>query len=94
MQKGKDFFERLGERLDIPREALPGGFGLTLSGGSELVVRGCRRILRYEAEEICLSVGKTALTVRGKGLFCSAFGAGSVTVTGEIAAIYLSEVGK
>ena len=94
MQKRRDFFDRLGERLDMPREALPGSFGLTLSGGSELVVRGCRRILRYEAEEICLGVGKGALTVRGNRLFCSAFGAGSVTVTGEIAAIYLTEVEK
>ena len=32
MPKKRDFLARFGERLDIPREALPGGFGLTLSG--------------------------------------------------------------
>ena len=61
MRKKKELLARIGERLDIPREALPGGFGLTLSGQNELTVRGCRRILHYGEDCIRLSLGKTVL---------------------------------
>lgn len=84
MRKRKELLARLGERLDIPREALPGGFGLTLSGQSELTVRGCRRILHYGEDCIRLSLGKTVLSVMGERLLCTAFGGGTVTVGGHI----------
>ena len=92
MRQKKDLLARFGERLDIPREALPGGFGLTLSGENELTVRGCRRIVRYGVNEIVLGVGATALTVSGERLLCAAFGAGCVTVTGRIVSLTLGEV--
>lgn len=94
MRPKKDLLARFGERLDIPREALPGGFGVTLSGESELTVRGCRRIVRYGVTEIVLGVGKTTLAVRGERLLCAAFGAGCVTVTGRIVSLVLGEVEK
>ena len=92
MRAKKDLLARFGERLDIPREALPGGFGAMLAGENELTVRGCRRIIRYGVTEIALGVGKTALTVRGERLLCAAFGAGCVTVTGRIVSLALGEV--
>lgn len=94
MRQKKDLLARFGERLDIPREALPGGFGLTLSGENELTVRGCRRIVHYGGERIVLAVGKTALAVIGEHLLCAAFGAGCVTVTGKIVSITLGEAEK
>ncbi len=90
MRRGRDFMEALCEKLDIPREALPHGFALALSGERELTLWGCRRILSYSAEEIVLSVGVRTLHVTGKGLLCAAFGAGAVTVTGEIHALAFS----
>ena len=87
MRKKKELLARIGERLDIPREALPGGFGLTLSGQNELTVRGCRRILHYGEDCIRLSLGKTVLSVMGEGLLCTAFGGGTVTVGGHICGI-------
>ena len=48
MRQKKDFFSRVGERLGLPREGLPGGFSAFLSGAGEVTVRGCRKILRYE----------------------------------------------
>lgn len=91
MRDKKDFFTRLGEKLDIPREGLPGGFSVFLTGENEAVVRGCRKILCYEADLISLSVGKKTLLIRGSDLFCSAYGAGAVTVVGRISEISLGE---
>lgn len=92
MRRRKDLLTRFGETLDLPREALPGGFGLAMSGQNELTVRGCRRILQYEAERICFSLGKVALAVTGEQLICTAFSAGNVTVRGHIAAVTFEEM--
>ena len=94
MRQKKGFFSRFGEKLDIPRELLPGGFLLTLSGQRELTVEGCSGILAYERERISLRVSKTVLHVVGAGLLCVAFGAGSVTVRGEITGVYFEKEGK
>ena len=85
----RDFAARLAARLDIPRELLPGGFGLSLAGDRELTVRGCRRILSYEEARIALAVGGTVLTVTGAALYCSAFSGGAVTITGRITGLLL-----
>ncbi len=85
----RDFAARLAARLDIPRELLPGGFGLSLAGDSELTVRGCKRILSYGEARIALAVGDTVLTVTGAELYCSAFSGGAVTVTGRITGLLL-----
>ena len=91
MPKKGDFLTRFGERLDIPREALPGGFGVTLSGQNELVVRGCKKILSYGEEKIELALGWLKLVIEGEGLLCSAFGGGAVTVTGKVVVLRLEE---
>lgn len=84
MRRKKEFFTRFGQRLDIPREALPGGFGLSMSGQNELTVRGCRKILSYGADCILLSLGRVDLRVEGEELLCTVFEAGSVTVQGVV----------
>ena len=87
MRQKKAFLGRLGQHLDIPREALPGGFGLALSGQQQLTVRGCKKILAYGPECICLSLGTVSLSVLGSDLLCTVFEAGNVTVEGEIACL-------
>lgn len=95
MRGKKDFFTKLGEKLGLPREGLPGGFSAFFSGGNEVTVRGCRRILRYEAEIITLAVGKKReISVHGTGLICTAYNEETVTVTGDITALTLTETGK
>lgn len=93
MREKKNFFSRLSMRLGVPPEGLPGGFSAFLSGSSEVTVRGCRKILRYEPECITLSVGKQEISVQGKSLFCTAYSAETVTVSGDIAALILSPAG-
>ncbi len=92
MQKRGDFLTRFGSKLDIPREALPGSFGLTLAGQGELAVRGCKKILSYGERCISLRVGKTVLSIHGEGLLCTAFGSGCVTITGQVVSLVFGEV--
>lgn len=93
MRRGKNLFARMREKLDIPCEALPGGFSATLCGDGELTVRGCRKILVYSEGEILLALHKARLSVQGKGLLCTAFDAGCITVTGEIFSLSIMKGG-
>ena len=91
MQKKRDLLSRIGASLDIPREALPGGFGITMSGRCELCVRGGRKILSYGEENIRLLLGKTILSIKGEGLLCTVFAAENMTVCGKICAVEFEE---
>lgn len=85
MRKKPDFITRLGEKLDIPRAIFSGSFGCVVEGTRELTVRGCRKILSYDPAAILLAVGGgTRLLIEGEALLFRAFGAGSVTLSGEI----------
>lgn len=58
---------------------------IQLYGDHTLIAYGCRRILLYMQEEICLSRGKKAvLRILGEDLCCTCFSAGAVTVQGRI----------
>lgn len=93
MRQKSDLLARAMRYLDIPREALPGGFGITVSGQSSMTVRGCRRILHYSAERIRLLLGaRRALSVCGRGLVCTVFESGQATVEGLIETICFEEV--
>lgn len=95
MQQKRRFWQSLTQRLDIPREALPGGFGLTASGARSVTVSGCRRILAYGDACIRLAVGKReVLTVEGEGLLCTVFRAGSVTVEGRLSCLRFEREGR
>ena len=91
MREKGDFLSRLGERLDIPQEALPGGFALFLSGQRELTLQGSWRIICYERREIRLRLGKTALCIKGERLLCRSFSPGHVTICGWITALSFEE---
>ncbi len=91
MRRKKELLAGLSRRLDIPREAFPFGFGLSLSGQETLKVHGCCRILTYGEDRICLSLGKRVLAIEGKGLLCTAFEAGSVTVEGYVCTLSFEE---
>lgn len=57
---------------------------LVLRGETAAVVYGCKRILLYEKDRICLSLGNRQITLMGEDLICTSFTAGSVTVEGVI----------
>ncbi len=94
MRRKKELLAGLGRYLDLPTEAIPGGFGLSLSGREQLTVRGCREILIYTPAEIRLSLGRVALSVGGEGLLCTVLEAGNVTVEGLVCTLSFEPLKK
>ena len=84
MKEKKDLLERLGVHLDLPREALPRGFSVLLSGQGELCVQGRARILSYKEDEIVLLIEKKRMRVVGKQLFCASFERENVRIIGTV----------
>ncbi|MBQ9784531.1 MAG: YabP/YqfC family sporulation protein [Clostridia bacterium] len=60
---------------------------IVLRGEKTATVYGCRRILRYGRERVCLLQAKRRVCVSGEGLICTSFSAGTVTLEGRIAGV-------
>lgn len=74
-----------------------GGMGelVVLRGKRGATVYGCRRILQYSPIEIRLLLTGCAVSLEGESLYCTSFGAGTVTVEGKIQkAIYLPKTAE
>ena len=67
---------------------------LILRGDSRAIVYGCRRILQYAPERICLRVGKRKLFILGRGLICASFSGGAVTLAGRIDGVFFDNPEK
>ena len=70
--------------MGLPSDALLGEVRIEMRGRGLMLLGGCRRILKYSAEEICFKVKGFCVTVKGGGLVCTTFHAGNVTVEGDI----------
>ncbi len=93
MREKKDFLNRISAYLDLPPEALPGGFSVLLSGDRELCVLGRATIRSYTDEQILLRVGRRVLCVQGKGLFCAELTAGKLLINGTVTGVFLQKEG-
>lgn len=65
---------------------------ILLEGDRRLRVHGCRGILYYAPERICFSVGHRVLEASGRGMLCSSFSCGAVTVIGEFSSVRFLDV--
>ena len=92
MRRKQELAGRAMRYLDIPSEALPGGFSVLISGTGSLTVRGCRRILHYGSDCIRLRLAdRRVLCVCGAELVCTAFEAGLATIEGRLQGVSLEE---
>lgn len=64
-----------------------------LRGDHSAVLYGCGRILLYERERICFSMGCRSVSVFGNDLFCTVFSPAGVTVEGKIAGVCYCDAG-
>ncbi len=64
-----------------------------LYGNRRVVIRGCRKILSYAPEKICIALRRRRICLMGKELRFSSFAAGSAAVEGEICSIVLENRG-
>ena len=55
-----------------------------LRGQSDAAVYGCKKILLYSPQRICLGARKRMIILSGEGMICSSFSGGTVTVKGRI----------
>ncbi len=63
------------------------GYRMQINGNQEVVVEGCKGILQYEQEEICLNVGNGQIKVKGTNLSVPVLERHLVQVHGRIDAI-------
>ena len=67
---------------------------VVLRGKRGGTVYGCRKILQYSPIEIRLQLSGTVVSLEGQSLYCTSFGAGTVTVEGDVhRATYLPKNG-
>lgn len=84
------FWSRLYAKLDIPPDIINGIF-VELRGRTNVCIHGCREILLYTPEEVKFRLKGCVLSVRGKGLYCTAYHAGSAEIDGVINSVGFDE---
>lgn len=82
---------RGGIRSGYGDEILRYGSAAELRGRGELTVFGCRKILKYETDEIVLRVIDSRLSIRGVGLICTTYFAECIGISGRIDALEFSD---
>ena len=83
-KRREGFLATLANDYDIPPELLHGGCFIEMRGRNNVVVRGCRRIIKYSTERVVLKMCRYSLTVTGKRLACLTYFSGAVSVEGII----------
>lgn len=76
--------QRFCQALDITPDILPGGSYVEIRGRGNLLIRGCRRILKYSSEEIIIATCRDVFSVRGASLTCISYLAGAIGIEGRI----------
>ena len=61
---------------------------VVLHGMTGATVHGCKRIVYYSPSEICLQVASRRVALRGRGLYCASFSAGTVKVEGLLSGVF------
>ena len=83
--------QRLCASLDIAPDVLPHGSLVQIRDRGYVEVSGCGKILRYTREEICVTLHRGVLIVRGEGLLCSSFCKGELGIEGNIFCVSFEE---
>lgn len=63
---------------------IPQLYRMAWLGDHELQVDGCRGIIRYDTDAICLRVGGAVMNITGRSLTISAMTGGEMTIHGTI----------
>lgn len=57
---------------------------IQLTDNREMILDGCRRVIRYDENEICLELPTTGIEIVGMNLKMNNFSLGGVIIEGEI----------
>lgn len=91
MIKTGELLARMGQRLDLPPEALGREAQVLLSGNRQLTVDGHRGLRRYGSERIEVRTQHACVCVDGLDLRVSFMNAGRMVIRGRIRALTLEE---
>ncbi len=79
--------ERAERALQLPTGALTNGVRLEITDRKRAVVEGCKGIVTYEEDEICLATATGRVRFRGRGLCMTARMGEQAVVTGELCCV-------
>lgn len=82
--KREAFVAKLVGDYDVPPELLSGGCFVEIRGRNSIIVRGCRKIVKYSTENIVLKMKRDLIEITGKKLTCLTYFSGAVSVEGVI----------
>ena len=85
------FFGEMASALGFDEARLALGYNYIVYNGEAVSIEGVKRILRIDENETAFSVAGGVLYVSGKSLNVADICGGSVTVRGEIFAVYTSK---
>ena len=86
-QSSLGFGQKVCRALDITPDILPGGSYVEIRGRSNLLIRGCKKILKYSTDEIVIATRKDIFAVRGAALTCISYLAGAIGIEGRVDSI-------
>lgn len=73
--------------LELPVDLVAGMVHFEFSGNREVVIEGCRGVLEYDENIICLDTGKLKVRLMGRGLEIRNFTDHSVIIDGYISSV-------
>lgn len=89
MSKFKAIRHRLSERLELPEDVL-GSYRLQLFAG-HVILSGCRKLLKYNSDEISVLTVDGIISFHGEHLKCRYFFEGTVELSGEIGSVVIEK---
>ena len=73
----------LSEKLELPEDAF--GFAPRVQMfGKRIIVSGCKKLLKYQSDEIVILCSDSVVSIFGEHLKCMYFFEGTVEICGEI----------
>ncbi len=88
-KKQGGFVKFLEDKTALPSDAFQRDTSIEIRERKRLLMRGCRKIIKYSPREMIMAARGFEVRIRGEGLICTAFNTGAVTVEGEIVGVDL-----
>ncbi|MBQ3258957.1 MAG: YabP/YqfC family sporulation protein [Clostridia bacterium] len=85
--KRNEIGERAERAFSLPTGSLTNGVRLEITDRKRAVIEGCKRIVTYEEDEICIATPTGRVRFRGRGLCMAARMGEQAVVTGELCCV-------
>lgn len=90
MSRFKPIRQRLSEKLELPEDTFGRGVRLQILGGYA-ILSGCRKLLKYNSDEITVLTEDGTISFFGDHLKCKYFFEGTIELSGEIGNITIEK---